>query len=216
MMQLKIRQFSQGDLTLYISYRRAFDVAIRELGIVNRPVTVNLFIRPTQKPKFIREESFTLWKIPVPTMKTVLMSLQEGGTAPKLNPDGSIDVSLSPRASSNAGYKMQTFMHEMVHVAQIIEGRLTGDPINGSVWEGQFFSPEEMKKLEHDELPWEKEANRKAAEIMKGPVTSDMKSFHAYLDSIGAEGVRQYLQEEIYGGIGGPLSAALGQENQAG
>jgi len=62
--------------------------------------------------------------------------------------------------------KLETLAHEMIHIAQVVEGRLSWDYNKKEfVWEGEIYITTNVKDL--SDTPWEKETEHLEYELME-------------------------------------------------
>lgn len=67
--------------------------------------------------------------------------------------------------SLNKYFLIHTFIHELVHVAQMLRGELSR--VNGvAYWKGRAY-PEPQTQAEYEDLPWEREARVMSDRIMR-------------------------------------------------
>lgn len=64
----------------------------------------------------------------------------------------------------NTPQLLETFCHEMTHVAQTLRGDLRGSSHNRGCWRGQTY-PVPATYEEYESQPWEVEANREASRM---------------------------------------------------
>ena len=152
-----------------IAFRRAFDVAVREYKIGDIDGTVKLTFKPFRLQELM--VSHTKKGINVQTAGV------SGETYSRVLPGNVSLVRIMPAPSMSMQDVMQTWLHEMKHVAQHLKGEFVANEDDDHItWMGSIMTDVQVRKIGYDNFPWEKDA-REAAEKLIPVVMQDLDDY---------------------------------------